>query len=206
MKDSYVQSLRYAVKATQHPNAEVVRQIVLHCPSGPRVSADDFLHACKTRSLEIVKNLLSEGGVNVNKGTIQTLPLHVAIKTSDTAIFGAVLDAGADINKTDYSETMPRDYCDTPVDKQNPLEFAAVHSLIALKYLLERGAVVRHVDFWYWLPDKESYDVLRKARMKRTGGNVPTFSKSQDQIEKELEAYAQSEEERLEKVRGRLRG
>ncbi|KAI4630796.1 hypothetical protein J4E80_001734 [Alternaria sp. BMP 0032] len=207
VRDVYVQSLREAVKYVQPPNAEIVRQIVLHSPYGPKVTADVFLYACKAHSLDIVKVLLSEGQVDVNKGSAQTLPLHVAIKTSDddTAIIGAVLDAGADINKTDYLTTKPKKYCGAPAQNESPLEFAAAHSMAAVKYLLQRGAVVRHVDLWYTISEPEPYNALRDARMKQSGDKVPTFMESQNRMEQDEEAYLQSEEDRLEKLRRKHR-
>jgi hypothetical protein len=36
--------------------------------------------------------------MDVNNGTIKTLPLHAAISTRDIGLIGAVLDAGANIN------------------------------------------------------------------------------------------------------------
>ncbi|KAI4950629.1 hypothetical protein J4E91_004514 [Alternaria rosae] len=207
VRDVYVQSLREAVKFVQPPNAEIVRQMVLNAPYGPKVSADVFLYACKTHSLDIVKVLLSEGQVDVNKGSAQTLPLHVAIKTSDddTAIIGAVLDAGADINKTGYPTTKSRKYCGVPAQNQSPLEFAAAHSMAAVKYLIQRGAIVRHVDLWYTISEPEPYNALRDARIKQTGDEVPNFLESQDRMEQDEEAYLQSEEDRLEKLRTKHR-
>jgi len=202
-----VQSLREAVRFVQPPNAEIVRQIVLRSPYGPKVTADVFLYACKAHSLDIVKVLLSEGQVDVNKGSAQTLPLHVAIKTTDddTAIIRAVLDAGADINKTDYLTTKPKKYCGAPAQNESPLEFAAAHPMAAVEYLLQRGAVVRHVDLWYTISEPEPYNALRDARMKQSGDKVPTFMESQNRMEQDEGAYLQSEEDRLEKLRSKHR-
>jgi hypothetical protein len=57
------------------------------------VNANVYLCACKTHFLDIVKDLLFDGQVYLDRGAALTLPLHIAIKTSedDTAIIGAVL-------------------------------------------------------------------------------------------------------------------
>jgi len=243
LKPMWVPYLREAVQVMQPPNVEMVRQIVLRSPNGSKSPQDIFFHACKTHNLDIVKILLSID-VAVDEGPADTA-LHVAIEACgyQTAVIGAVLDAGADIDKTDYAAgtavtrrrqatyrynfrnpfgsiqsghleersifntracdyaaTMSERCCGIPARDQSPLEFAATRSMVAFEYLLERGATVRHVDFWYTISEEESFNALRDARIKQTGDKVPTFSESQDRMKQEKKADLQSEMDKAEKL------
>ncbi|KAG9191216.1 hypothetical protein G6011_09304 [Alternaria panax] len=183
-KKAYVQALREAVRRVQNLSLKVVRQILLHCPYGNRVITDVFSYACRTNDLKMVKVLLLHGQLDVNKSFSWAPPLQIAINTSNPAIIRAVLNAGADVNESKSAKTKP---ASVPASHHIPLEYAVTRSIIAFKYLLTQGAVVRHVDMWYKM-GKNPYKLLRATRIEQTGDDVPTYLESQDRVRRVWEA------------------
>jgi hypothetical protein len=163
VKDLYHESLKYDIKFSVKPNLKLVRSILEHCPGGQTVIPDIFLHACKSGNIELVKLLL--GHMDLDKGTVLTLPLHQAIKSGDAAIIGAVLDAGADINNTNYVKNTKKSAHNGP---KSPLEFAITQKFKAVEALLRRGAIVPPPEKWRDA-GKTVYTALRSARIVQTG-------------------------------------
>jgi len=182
-KELYQNSLKHALQLSANFDLAVVRCILQHCPGGQKVSPDTFLRACKSRRVELVRLLLAY--MDVNTGTMLTLPLHQAIKTGIPAMIEAVLDAGADINNTHYVKNK------SPYGKKIkayvagcPLEFAITQTFKAVQVLLKRGAIVPPVDRWHW-PGRQRYIALRTARIAQTGEDIPTWEQREEQREKE---------------------
>jgi hypothetical protein len=112
-----------------------------------------FKEICKTGNIDIVKAVLK--GMNLNSGTIRTLPLHIAIKTENLELIEAVLDAGADINVRAYKATNNKDY-------MCPIDVAMNHKGPELELLIKRGVIIPHISQWN-LSNATTYEILRKA-------------------------------------------
>jgi hypothetical protein len=114
-----------------------------------------------------VKLLL--GHLNVNQGTLLTLPLNIAIRHGNSAVIEAVIDAGADI-----SILLQKERSTGAPESLNPLEFAMSQTVEKVGVLIRRGAVVPPFRKWKGSP-KKLCGVLRDAGIEQTGEEVPIF-------------------------------
>ena len=181
-KAEYDKALKHATMVVQIANIDVVRRILDKCPGGSAVVPDIFLYACKIKNIELVATLIQGSRMELNKGTVFTLPLHQAIMHGNIEVIGTILDFGADINNTSYLKS---EEC-TSQDPKCPLEFALEYQIDAVDYLLERGAIVPSVDRWFETSNEHVYNALRTARAAQNRDEViPTYAWSQLRAQKE---------------------
>jgi hypothetical protein len=64
----------------EETSAEVIKTLLQHCPTGPEVPRGILAGACEQQHPKIISILLEPGGVDLNEGIIEKLPLLTVIR------------------------------------------------------------------------------------------------------------------------------
>jgi hypothetical protein len=147
----------------------IIQTLLEHCPCEWAVNPAILSRAIHFKDMELVKMLLPH--TEVNEGTRVTLPLNRAIYWGNTATIEAVLDAGGDVNFTNY--TNKKNESCTDLERKCPLDWAIRRNLEVVRLLLDRGAIAPPVERWFWV-EATRYEALRSVRIAQTGEVVPT--------------------------------
>lgn len=174
-KTHYNSALKYAVeKKGSEVNIDIVTGLLDRCPGGQKVHIQAFTKACNSGNVDVVKVFLKH--MTVNDATSHlTLPLNRAIQSGHAAVIDAVIEAGANIDRTDYGSRT--DSRGVAIREPIPMEIAIKTGLEAVNMMLERGATVPPLTVWY-KQKKIMYNVLREASIAQTGRKLRTWEQN----------------------------
>ncbi|KAH5159413.1 hypothetical protein HBH69_060270 [Parastagonospora nodorum] len=184
-KTAYNSTLKHAImQSSSETNIDIVTGLIDRCPGGQKVHTQVFTKACKYGNVDAVKVFLEHMAVN-NATSHLTLPLNRAIQSGHAAVIDAVLEAGADINKTDYGSRI--DSRGIAIPELSPMEIAIKTGQGAVNMLLERGATVPSLTIWY-RRGRSMYSLLREAKIAQTGRKLRTWEQNKVIIRRENQA------------------
>jgi hypothetical protein len=160
-KDTYNQwiSNTCAVRFFRLPNLRAV--LGFDTGGKKRIGRDTLVIACTRGNSAAVHEVLQHIG-DINKGTVLTAPIFIAVRSGRRSAIEACLHAGADIDLLVASNIRT-------LDKTHitPLDIAIYrHDVPVASLLIEAGATIPHIS--QWPTHKRTYRLLRAAASKLT--------------------------------------
>jgi hypothetical protein len=129
-----------------------------------------FNTICRLGNAQTVNQLIQEGHMRINAGSVRSLSINIAIRSRHLHIIDAILDASADITILVCGNISKRK--DLP---QCMLEIAKDKGAEVIEHLIKRGAIVPSEISKWDCGDQWVYDVMRIARITQGGVDVPTY-------------------------------
>ncbi|KAH5007061.1 hypothetical protein HBI22_213150 [Parastagonospora nodorum] len=138
---------------------------------GSMVTLQTLTTLCFAGSASMIQAVVTALGTNINKGSIITLPIFMAVRSGHLLAVQALLDAGADIGVVTKSNIQK-------ISKANvtPLDVAIYHHrLDVVDVLMARGAGPLP-PVHEWPMNRRLFNHLRGIVLQSTGTDLPTWN------------------------------
>lgn len=162
----------YHLSVRPEKHADYVQRLMDFAPGGKTMLArQHFSMICAGGDDDMIQEVLNRLGVDVDSGSILTLPIFVAVRSERAVAVNAVLTAGADPNIT-----APSNMRSLNKDRLAPIDVAIHRHLIpVIEALVQFGNVaLPHIS--EWPTHSRTYNHLRNIVMEKTGAKLPVLS------------------------------